>query len=368
VRVVVDFGALGLLIGWVVVVAVLRGWVFRPSPLPSLAFSRLRDLQFPSWRSRCLSYPFWFHVAALLFLMMAFVEPRWLLPSPPLPSSRMLASDKTTQGVAIYLVLDHSGSMAQAVETEGKAGRRETIPKIDLLKEVTTQFIADRPADLLGLLSFARVPRVLVPLTLDREALLAQLEQIQPVSNPDQDGTAMGYAIFKTTSLMAATRHFADNLPKDEVSPYAIKAAAMIVVTDGFQNPSRLDQGNRLRSIELDDAAAYAKSQDVRLYIVNIDPIIATESYAPQRRQLEAVASSTGGRFYLVNGAAQLKSVYADIDRLEKGTIHREGGFQTLSREPAYSPFPLYSFCLIVGLGFLGIALFIDSIVLKVVP
>jgi Ca-activated chloride channel family protein len=364
----IDYTATSILLSALLIVGLLKVFLFshvsRSSLTPSLAFSRLSDLKFSSWRSRLASLPAKLNLAALICLMIAFIDPHFLFPKSPLAHKQTLPLH--TEGIAICLVLDQSGSMAESVEATGENGQIEMIPKIDLLKRVTKQFILDHPSDLIGLVSFARVPRVLVPLTLDQETLIKQLDQIQVVKNPAEDGTAMGYAIYKTAAILSATRYFANDLQQEGRPPYTIKSAIIIVVTDGFQNPSRLDQGNRLRTMELDDAAAYAKNQNIRLYVVNIDSALSTAQYAPQRRQLQAITTSTGGQFYLVSDTQDLQDIYATIDRLEKGTISQEA--QALDHKSAYLRFSLYPLFISLGLGGLFFAFILDSIILRRIP
>ncbi len=339
---------------------------FFASPPPSLAFSRLKDLKLPSRRSRLASLPKKLHLVALTSFIIAFIDPHFLFPR--LPSSlqtKTAIQPLSIEGLALYLVLDQSGSMREAVRLSDENGRKTSIAKIDVMKEITQQFIQDHPSDLIGLVSFARVPRVLVPLTLDQETLIKQLNQIQVVKHPEEDGTAMGYAIFKTARLISATRHFAQDLPKKEHVPYKIKSAAMIVVTDGFQDPSWLDQGNRLRTLELDDAAQEVKNQNIRLYVINIDPALGTDAYAPQRRQLQAITHLTGGQFYLVTDPRELKEIYATISRLEKGSISYP---PQLIEARSYRRFSLYPFFILLGLGALLSALILESTYLKIVP
>lgn len=365
----IDYTAAGILLGILILIGSLKIFFFSRSITPSLAFSRLADLNQSSWRSRLAFLPTKLHLASLICFMIAFIDPHFLFPKPSLSQKQNLPSHETpTEGIAIYLVLDQSGSMAESVEATGEEGHRKLIPKIDLLKRVTKQFILAHPSDLIGLVSFARVPRVLVPLTLDRDTLLHQLDQIQVVKNPDQDGTAMGYAIYKTANLLAATRHFANDLQQEGKPPYTIKSAIIIVVTDGFQDPSRLDYGNRLRTMELDDAAAYAKKEKIRLYVVNIDPALSTAQYAPQRRQLQAITTLTGGQFYLVSDSQGLQDIYAAIDQLEKGTISQETQLKALDTKSSYTRFSLYPFFILLGIGSLFLSLFLDSTLLRRIP
>lgn len=361
----IDHQATGIFLTSMLLIALLKLFFIPSSSFPYLEFSRLKDLKFSSWRSHLAFILKPLHLAAFACLSMAFIDPHFLFPK---DSQKSLPSKEiATEGIAIYLALDQSGSMAQSVVTT-ENGQQHSISKMDLLKQVTQQFIRDHPSDLIGLVSFARVPRVLVPLTLDQNALLKQLAAIQIVKNSEQDGTAMGYAIFKTAHLIAATRHFAEDLPPNEKPPYTIKSSIMIVVTDGFQDPSHLDLGNRLRTMELDDAATYAKSQGVRLYIINIDPALASARYAPQRRQLQAITQLTGGQFYLVNDAQDLKEIYANINRLEKGEIFQDTHLQAADFKTAYMRFSLYPFLIFLGLGCLLTALVLEYQFLKIIP
>lgn len=364
-----DYTATAFLLAGLLAIILLKHFLFPKSPSPSLAFSRLADLKQKTWRSHLIPLPRKLHGIALACFMIAFIDPHFLFPKSSLRHKQSFPlRELPTEGIAIYLALDQSGSMAEPVNAVNEHGKIAPIPKIDLLKRVTKQFILKHPSDLIGLVSFARVPRVLVPLTLDQETLLKQLGLIQVIKSSNDDGTAIGYAIYKIANLLSATRHFANDLQQKGRPPYTIKSAVIIVVTDGFQDPSRLDQGNRLRTLELDDAAAYAKSQNIRLYVVNIDPILATAKYAPQRRQLQKITELTGGKFYLVSDSQALEDIYAEIDQLEKGSIAKEVHVQTQDTKSAYTRFSLYPFFLCFGMICLFLSLFLESTLLRRVP
>ena len=367
-RFTIDETATSLLLAALLAMSLLKIFLFSHAPSPSLAFSRLADLKQKSWRSHLARLPIKLHWVALVAFMIAFIDPHFLFPKsshqqePPLHAW-------STEGIAIYLVLDQSGSMAESIETTNEQGNIQTLTKVNLLKQVTQQFILKHSSDLMGLVSFARVPRVLVPLTLDQETLIHQLNQIEVVKNQEEDGTAIGYAIYKTAHLLAATRHFANALHQREKPPYQIKSSVIIVITDGFQDPSRLDYGNRLRTLELDDAAAYAKSQHIRLYVINIDPALSTMQYAPQRRQLQKITAMTGGKFYLVSDSQTLQDIYTSITHLEKGRIQQEAhGQALLDDQAAYTRFSLYPFFLALGMLSLFLALFLDATLIRRIP
>lgn len=308
---------------------------------PSFGYSQIDPLlKKTSRRLHLLPIPRYLYLSSLFFFLIAWIDPHFQSIN---TSNNSLPSSIPVEGVALYLVLDQSGSMSQRVTLSTLDGSRAALPKIDILKDVTRSFIQQHPNDLIGLISFARVPKVMVPLTSDQNQLLNQLQNLQVVSNPDQDGTAMGYAIYKAVSLIAATKHY-----MNDHSSYEIKSGLVIVVTDGIQDPSRLDRGNRLRTMEIDDAAQIAKEHQVRLYIVNIDPSFGGSAYAPHRRQMETLTKSTGGAFYLLDDQKDLQKIYSDIDVLEKGKVLSSNKvidhFRTLSLYPYLIGFGLASF------------------------
>lgn len=363
----IDNFALFILLGVFLLLALCKKFLFQSSASPSLSFSKVGDLKFATWRSNLCRYPKKFHTAALFFFGLAFLNPQIpLVKSDAFKTKQIQIKELPTEGIAIYLALDRSGSMSEKVKAMDKNGSVVLTSKIDLLKEVTKQFILDHPSDLLGIATFARVPRIIVPLTLDQETLLDKLNKIEVVKSAEDDGTAIGYAIFKTANLIAATRHFAEDLRKGGKSPYTIKSAVIIAVTDGFQDPSKLDYGNRLRTLELDDAAKYAKSQGIRLYVINIDPSLGTPEFAPERKQLQTITNLTGGKFYLVDESADLQEIYDDIGRLEKGAIIRKGALR--EKEKLSYLFPLYPYLIGIGLFFLLSSLLLENLILKRIP
>lgn len=298
----------------------LQRWA-RRFELPHLKFSSLKLLRIDSTEtgrpSEDWAYRFFF--AAFVLFLIAFVDPHYY--SPKTDSSSSVAQAQTpVEGIAMYLVLDKSGSMSEPVQAGAVPGP-STLSKIDLLKSLTKEFVKGRANDLIGLVSFARGAQVDVPLTLDHEAVLSALKSLNAVTEDTEDGTAIGYAIYKTTALIEATRHYAEDLIGKGKPAYEIKSYALIVVTDGFQDPSPLDKGNRWRNIELVDAAEAARKQGIHVYVVSIDPLLNTEKYALNRKLMRQIAELTGGKFFQVDQNLNLAKIYAEIDRLEKSEI-----------------------------------------------
>lgn len=341
---------------------------------PQLFFSNLKDLQLsrPGWRAHFAFLPRFLEFTTLALFLLAFLDPHFQI-------AKGVPSDQhtPTEGIAIYLVLDQSGSMAEKIMATIN-GKATMIPKIELLKQLTAKFVAGdpkaalngRPNDLIGLVAFARGAQVLSPLTLDHASILKQLSHLKVVGNRDQDGTAIGYAIFKTVNLIAATRHYAQDLSGGNQPSYDIKSAVMILVTDGLQDPNPLDSGNRLRQMSMQEAAEYAKEKGVRLYIVNIEPAFSTKEYAPHRRLLQRIADLTGGKFYLMDTTANLDSIYAEIDKLEKSALPtaQQGKISKDKQPDLYRRVSLYPYLIALGMCTLLLSIVLSATLLRRIP
>jgi len=293
------------------------------NPSPAFAFPSLKNIRVKSsLRSRFYNVPKKLYCAALFFFLFAFVDPYLASDKEPAQIARLSSKKRIipTEGIALYLLLDQSGSMSQTISVK-KEGKQAQVEKIDLLKQVTTQFILNRPTDLIGLISFARIPRVIAPLTLNHQLLIQDLQALQVVTGQENDGTSLGYAVYKAAHLITATRHYAEEISLANESQYHIKSGVIIAITDGMQDPNYLDKGNRLRTIELEEVAKFAKKERVRLYIINIDSSFATKQFAPHRRQMQKITKMTGGAFYLADESKDLTQIYRAINELEKSQI-----------------------------------------------
>ncbi len=320
---------------------------------------------------------------SMLLLALAFIDPHLETAKP-----NEVEGDETTpiptEGIAIYLLLDQSSSMKERVDLKGFSKHFDEddkknfdFPKkIDLMKKVTTQFImGDRAAgmkgrknDLIGLVAFARRPQIISPLTLDHSSILRQIRNLDIVQSAAQDGTAIGYALYKTASIIASTQLLAKNLIKEGKPAYEIKSSAIILVTDGLQDPNPLDKGIRLPNMGIEEAADFMKKAGIRLYIVNIEPKFNEAEFAPHRRELQRVAELTGGKFYLINDKNNLSSIYAQIDSLEKNALPE--GVQAIQTKQLkiverLSFYPLLVACALLALA---ISFLLETTLLRKVP
>lgn len=292
-------------------------------------------------------------LASFFFFSAAFLDIRVEAPILIPPSSN--APPK--EGIAIYLMVDQSGSMME---------KRGNETKLDLMKRVVGQFINSRPNDLLGLIAFARGADVLSPLTLDHKTLADALASLKVVPSQDLDGTSLGYAIFKTTQLIAAAKLFAQDLKGEGKPAYEIKNTIMVLVTDGVQDPNPLDEGKQWRNIEVVDAAKYAEQQGIRLYAINIDPEILKAEFAPHRRLMQKAVDMTGGKFYVVDREQTLQRVFADIDQIERSKLPNP--VIALPKAGTVRLFSLSPYLIAIGIALLLGAIVMETISFRVVP
>jgi Ca-activated chloride channel family protein len=296
-----------------------------------------------SLRAKLAGLPLFLKKLALFCMMVALIDPHEEVPfasaPPPETQQESPVADQPpsvrklpTRGIAAYLLLDQSGSMATPVVLANQKGQQIKITRMDLLKEVTREFIVGNPSlnlpghpsDMLGLVAFARIPEVLSPLTLDHELILQELKQIQPITNDKLNGTGIGYAIYKTVDLIAATKAFAEKDAKGTKSPYKIERTIIVLFTDGFEELNPADAGNPLRSIDVKKAAAFAKEHEIRLYIVNVDPNYGGLQYRSLRKEMEKDVESTGGKFFLLQPGQGIIEIYREIDKLAKEDLPGE--------------------------------------------
>ncbi|HEY7422632.1 MAG TPA: VWA domain-containing protein [Gemmataceae bacterium] len=136
---------------------------------------------------------------ALLLLIVALAGPRW-------PDLRTRIE---TEGIAIVMLVDVSGSMAE----RDFDWRGEPISRLEAVKKVFHLFVAGgdgpdatgdgsdasnfqgRPTDQIGLVTFATRPETVCPLTLSHSVLLRLLEAEQPRRVPGESETNISDAV-----------------------------------------------------------------------------------------------------------------------------------------------------------------------------
>lgn len=380
---------------WVFFLALAALWVWSAMHQQAqLHFSHTNDCHDdrPSFRRRYAFLPKLLLSLALVFFSLAFIDPHLKIldddeqesdSSPEQEEPQIEEVDIPTEGIALYFVLDRSGSMKQELQFATKSGSYRTLRRIDLLREVTTQFVkgneamglAGRPNDMIGLIAFARVPEILSPLTLDHEAIVHSLRNLDVVGSQNLDGTAIGYAIYKTSHLIAASQHFARALVDEGKPSYEITSQVIVVVTDGLQNPSPLDAEHPRRTISLQEAASVAREHGIRVYIVNVEPAIRRPQFRNYVQELRKAAFVTGGKFFIADDAAKLLEVYSEIDELEKSQLPQgRSGLAEVRTEflddetPYYQRVSFFPQLVIAGLSCLGLSVLLSTTYFRRLP
>lgn len=311
---------------------VMYRWQRRPRPALQFSDTRL-FVGLPSGRSRLAKLLGGaLRALALIALTLALAGPRW-----PDPRSRI-----KTQGIAIEMVLDVSGSMAEKdFNWEG-----QPISRLEAAKRALHLFVAGgdgpdgqqlqgRPEDLIGLVTFATWPESACPLTLSHSVLLGMLDKEQPRTIPTESRTNIGDAI-------------ALGLRRLDASP--IKKKVLVLLSDGEHNEPPPAHTPR-------QAAQLAANQGVRVYTIdaggegnleneNADPKERARLRESAEEALQAVAQITGGRYFRAPDTHSLIEVYQEIDRLEKQEIQ---SFQYQRYFEAFSWFALLSLVLLMG-------------------
>jgi Ca-activated chloride channel family protein len=216
------------------------------------------------------------------------------------PQSSLSWQNSTTEGIDIVIASDISGSMlAQDFQPN----------RLEAGKNIAIDFIKNRPNDRIGLVIFSGESFTQCPLTIDHSVLINLFNDIK--YGMINDGTAIGMG------LATAVNRLKDSEAKSKV---------VILLTDG---------SNNMGSIPPITAAEIAKQFGIRVYTVGL----GTNGYAPYPVQtpmgiqyqrvkvdvdeptLTKIAGITGGKYFRATNNETLKSIYEQIDKMEKAKI-----------------------------------------------
>ena len=216
------------------------------------------------------------------------------------PQSSLSWQNTTTEGIDIMIASDISGSMLAADFHPNR---------LEAGKNIAIDFIKNRPNDRIGLVIFSGESFTQCPLTIDHDVLINLYGDIK--YGMIDDGTAIGMG------LATAVNRLKDSEAKSKV---------VILLTDG---------ANNMGSIPPITAAEIAKQFNVRVYTIGI----GTRGMAPYPVQTPAgiqyqqmpsdvdegtltkIANITGGKYFRATDNDKLKSIYEQIDKLEKAKI-----------------------------------------------
>ena len=217
------------------------------------------------------------------------------------PQSTDSWQNSSTEGIDIMMAMDISGSMLA----------RDLRPdRLTAAKNVAASFINGRPNDNIGLVVFSGESFTQCPLTTDHAVLLNLFKDIQ--SGMIEDGTAIGVGLANAVSRI-----------KDSQA----KSKVIILLTDGSNNRGEIAPVT---------AAEIARTFGIRVYTIGV----GTQGEAPypfrlpggtiqmqmvpvdiDEPTLQQIATITGGQYFRATNNSSLKSIYAEIDKMEKTKI-----------------------------------------------
>ncbi|WP_282035883.1 vWA domain-containing protein [Saccharicrinis aurantiacus] len=217
------------------------------------------------------------------------------------PQSSNSTQNVTTEGIDIVITMDISGSM-EALDFKPN--------RMEASKDVAVQFVSARENDKIGLVIFAGESFTQCPLTTDKATLVNLIRDMRTGMLP-KDGTAIG------SGLATAVSRIKDSDAKSKV---------IILLTDGENN---------MGEVAPLTAAEIAKTFGIRVYTIGVGskgmakfPVQTPygTQYIEQETQIDEnmmseIANITGGQYFRATTKNGLKSIYAEIDKMEKTKI-----------------------------------------------
>lgn len=229
----------------------------------------------------------------LLLLILALAKPfNW--------RSQEAFNHQYAYGIDIILAMDISASMlAKDFEPD----------RLTVSKEMAKEFVDSRYGDRIGLVVYEGEAYTACPATLDYEVVKAQIDAAQPGNL--EGGTAIG------TGLGTAVTRLRNK---------ELKSKVIILLTDGSNNSG---------TISPETAAALAKEKSIRVYTIGVGSkgLAPTPIMTPfgvqfenmpvdiDEETLQSIATITGGKYFRAADASGLRSIYREIDRMEKTEI-----------------------------------------------
>jgi Ca-activated chloride channel family protein len=264
-----------------------------------------------SFRQRLRPLLFLTRLLCVFCLIMALARPR-----------QGTAVERTsTEGVAMMVVVDHSGSMGEPMEYRG-----QPLNRLETVKQVVADFVKGdgkdykgRLGDLVGLVVYARYADTLCPLVRGNSIItdfLAQTHLADP--RAEEDGTAIGDGIaLAAARLQKAEKQIQEDWEKlkavhpQEDPDFTIKSKVIILLTDGHNNAGQVHPMG---------AARLAAEWGIKIYTIGIGSPTRRDP-GPDERLLKAIAEAGGGFYARAVDADQLRKIYKKIDDLEKTEV-----------------------------------------------
>jgi Ca-activated chloride channel family protein len=219
------------------------------------------------------------------------------------PQSSFSNEKISTRGIDIVIALDVSPSM-YAVDLRPN--------RLEAAKVTAKEFIDARKNDRIGLVVFSAETFTQCPITFDHELLKSQIDFVDNWQLGG--GTALGDGLFMAVNRVADTAQ--------------LNTKVIILLTDGYKNAGEFSPL---------DAAEAAKQLHVRVYAIGIGKKSNTQipiydkngrqmgfldpSESFDEKTMQAIAETTGGKYFQASSKEGLSEIYKEIDAIEKQKI-----------------------------------------------
>lgn len=302
-------------------------------PEMNVSSTRAFDDMGTSWKVWLKHLSFALKLAALACLIVILCRPQ----------TRNSWSTSDVEGTDIVIALDVSTSMLA----------RDFSPnRFESAKKVATQFVSGRDHDNIGLVLFAGESFTQVPMTMDNATLVNAIAQTQiSAYSALEDGTAIGDGI--ATAI-------------NRIRDGKAKSKSIILLTDGSNNTG---------VVAPNTAADIARKYGIKIYTIGVGsngsadypvsidfagniqyqrmPVVIDEA------TLKNIAATTGGKYFRATSGSVLRSIFKEIDQLEKTRMDVQRFTHT---EDRYEPWAL------LLLGLLLLSLLLDYTILRHIP
>ena len=264
-----------------------------------------------SWKTKLLWLPKLLFYLGLVLTILSISRPRL-----DQSTQRIVSS-----GVDIVLGVDLSASML-ALDMSPSPSEPNT--RLDVVKEVIQEFIEKRKYDRIGLVAFAVDPYLVSALTLDKEYLQSNLARLK-VGLTEQTGTNIGSVLAEGINRLRTLES---------------KSKILILLTDGKDEPAPkhspiiFAEGAKKDKIKIYTIAIGASTRtrtylydpnarDIMRY-ANGTPVVEVAEYPVDKKILQEIAQRTEAKFFEAGDKSTLRSIYDEIDQLEKTDIQLE--------------------------------------------
>ncbi|MGY5355313.1 vWA domain-containing protein [Wenyingzhuangia sp. IMCC45467] len=281
---------------WLLIIIPFLGiWLYisRNRNQAKLSISTTKSIQVPGIYNYIYRALWLFRLLAIALLIVALARPR---------NVGVTTKSKKNRGIDIVMAIDVSGSMLA----------RDLKPnRLEALKEVAEDFVDKRPNDRIGVVLYAGESYTKTPITTDKSIVKRTISSID--YGGIQDGTAIGMG------LGSAVNRLKESTAKSKV---------IILLTDGV---------NTAGSVDPKLATELAKGLGIKVYTIGLGTNGMAEMpyakdyngnliYKPMKVEIDEklltyIGEETGGKYFRATSNNKLKTIYEEIDKLEKTVI-----------------------------------------------